>query len=162
MSQRFSKALELMTAAICVAVYGSIAGEPENRRPSGHIQSLEDEFSDLFTNARINRFLLDAVTDNPSRYQLDARIYLLKHATVMPSQVIRTIAREIGCSGKFPRPSLQLSAYRGVGARVARELGIDRSYLNVCWKTEADLDTQWHAMRRTLLEMRKFRKEHSL
>lgn len=120
------------------------------------VLSLEDEFGHW--SKRMSTSLAYLINDLPDGPQFwddrMTRIRMLRRITVMPSRVIKAIADYGRCSAKHPRPSLAGASLRCIGAKVARDFGIDINIVFQCWRAKCDLDAQWHALRRVLLEGR--------
>jgi hypothetical protein len=133
---------------------------PSKGGPS--VKPLNEEFFDLFYETKrkfIGRLCEKAFTDLAEvplyewHHTSHKRIRVLRATAVMPSAAIRELARAIGCE-ETERFGVDLRSHWLAVNKVAREIGVEVQFLEICWKTQADLDAQWHAVREELLAVR--------
>jgi hypothetical protein len=135
--------------------------ELRRTKRAAHLTPLNVEFTDLFFGMRrnfIGKIIEKVFTDFPdfhySNYLASRkRMVVLRRTPVMPSVVIDSLASALHCTAA-ERASINLASHHVTVLEVAHAIGVDEQVIYVCWKTEADLDAQWHMVRNELLALR--------
>jgi hypothetical protein len=150
---RLSLALDFACAAMLVLISGQVADAMIATR----IVPLEEEFADIFLSGKRVAKRIDLVMAKPEGpfpwRERGRRFFLLRKATVMPSIAVLALAEAFGCDPKSERGPVY-GRRRTLVDMVARELNASEAFLRMCWQTNADLDSQWHAYRNELLRIR--------
>jgi hypothetical protein len=131
----------------------------------GSVVPLNEEFADLFESGQrfVKRLKEAAFIDLPdftysNGRTADHRELLLRATAVMPSVAIEALAKKIKCDPRHRSSLIHLGIsfpnYHRIVPSLARKIGADPRFILMCWKTEANLDQQWRALRRELLTIR--------
>ena len=117
---------------------------------------LREQFADVLSNRWFGKFVYPAIVDDGQSPYFDGppRFRILAYLGSMPSVLRQACNKALGADADYRLiQNARGDAYR-ISRDIASEFGEERAHVVYCWKSKADLDEKWRALRAVLQDLR--------